>query len=166
MEDSQSSKKRPRKIRSKFTQASSFYMRLWYSKTNTYSETVFVNNSMFYKYSSEEKAAFRPGMFIKVKEANNDIKAIILCKGTFEAMEALEPYLEDMAEERVETSEVLKRIDDQYKKISAVESSSSDSDSLESDVSPPSLPLEHLFTQDATEQFEKEQKWLSELSRE
>lgn len=92
---------------SKYSESPKFYMRLWYTKTNTYSETLHVNNNVFYKYSLEEKAAFSRGTVLCIRQNNKDIHCVVLSLGTFQAMEALSGHLERFAEEQYDTNTVL-----------------------------------------------------------
>lgn len=98
-------------VPSKFTEPPKFYLRLWYTQTNSYSETIHVNNAMLYRHSMESKHNLRKGSVISVRVNNEDINGVVLCRGTFEEMEALEPQLERFAEERYDTTDVLSKLE-------------------------------------------------------
>ena len=98
---------RKRKAENKYPMKQNFLLRLWYTTTNTYSESMYVNNAQLYKYSDDQKAKFKCGTVITLKENNESISGVILARGTFEAMERLTPVLEDLANKGYDTDDVL-----------------------------------------------------------
>jgi len=92
-----------------------FFMRLWYTSTNTYSESIFINSAKLYKYTDLEKASFCTGTVLTLKDSNKDVSAVVLCKGTFEQMERLESLLEDLAEANCETADVITKVSEKLK---------------------------------------------------
>lgn len=103
--------KRKRKIApGKFREKLNFFMRLWFTTSNSYSDTIHVNNAKLYRYSDEEKSMFRSGTVLTLKDGNQEFGAIVLAKGTFQKMEQLTDHLEQMAETKCQTGEVLKTV--------------------------------------------------------
>lgn len=92
-----------------------FFMRLWYTSTNTYSESVFINSAKLYKYTDLEKASIGRGTVLTLKDGNTDVSALVLCKGTLEQMEGLENLLEELAEANYETDDVLAKVNQELK---------------------------------------------------
>jgi len=115
----------------KFLTKPVFFLRLWFTSTNTYSETVYVNSTQLYKYSNNEKANFSSGSVIKLRVNNEDVSAVILARGSFEDMERLSPQLEEMAALSYETDEVLRSIEKSVdtQKLKHVEKQNADTDS-------------------------------------
>lgn len=102
--------KRRRIQANKFPVKQNFFLRLWFSSTNTYSETLHINNAQFYKYDDEEKSTFQNGTVVTLKEGNKEVSAIVLARGTYDRMEQLTSYLEGLADEHCHTGEVIRRI--------------------------------------------------------
>jgi hypothetical protein len=104
-----------------------FHIRLWFTTTNTYSESIYVNDAKLYKYSNEEKSSIKAGTVLSLKEGNDDITAVVLARGAFEKMEQLGPYLEELAKDRCATSEVLQKVSNRMTSVDH-ESSENDTD--------------------------------------
>ena len=92
-----------------------FFIRLWYTSTNTYSESIFINSAKLYKYTDLEKASICTGTVLTLKDSNTDVSAVVLCKGTFEQMEGLESLLEDLADGNCETDDVITKVSQKLK---------------------------------------------------
>lgn len=81
-----------------------------------------MNSSVFNKYSEEEKNNFTVGQRVTVKDRNENVTAVILCRGSFEKMESLESDLEEMALSGYKTSDAVSRLE----KILSKETSDTD----------------------------------------
>lgn len=86
------------------------YCRLWFTGTNTFSETLYLNSGIFSRYSADDKEQFTAGQPIVLRENNKDVKAIILALGLYEKMEALEALLQEMADENADTQSILEKV--------------------------------------------------------
>lgn len=86
------------------------FVRLWFTKTNSYSPPVYINSPIFYKYNAAEKKEFQRGKTLFVKEGRTDIPAIILAVGEFEKLQDMDDILESLAEEGASTDTVVARI--------------------------------------------------------
>lgn len=72
---------------------------------------MYVNNAQFSSYTDTEKAGFKKGTITRLRENGHDVSAIILAQGSYNAMEKLEPYLEEWAVKCFDTDRVMNELE-------------------------------------------------------
>ena len=112
---------------SKYQEKPNFFMRLWFTSTNTYSGTLHVNSAKLYRYSDVEKWEFRSGTVLTLKDGNESVGAVVLARGEWKQMEALNPHLETLADEKCDTGEVLRRVETIVTNVQSTDTESVDS---------------------------------------
>lgn len=117
--------------------ASHDYIRIWYTGTNTYSDSLYLNGPSLSKYSSEEKDMMSKGVSVTLKDGGNTVKGVILGRGSFEKMESLETLLEELSSEHAQTSTILERVDRRLMALSEDDVSEDSDDSDDTSYIPP-----------------------------
>lgn len=120
----------------RFSSKPNFYLRIWFPKTNTYSETLHVNHAIFYKYTDEEKNDFKAGHSVFLKDNGKEVKGLILATGSFEKMNFLENQLEEMADNHSATDDVLNKIHKTINEGSDYSSQDDDDDEPKRELEP------------------------------